>query len=131
MDVFRPTSAWGPGDRSQKKLWLEQKTRKRKFNYILKQILKQTHYFYSLGVFALFQNLPYVYSMYWPINNNGHTLQIHTCMDTTTPLWPIPTTIMPVMDMVTVTINITCNMELNWMLSVSSLNQWKMKNRIW
>ena len=30
MDVFRPTSAWGPGDRSQKKLWLEQKMRKRK-----------------------------------------------------------------------------------------------------
>jgi len=28
MDVFRPTSAWGPGDRSQKKLWLEQKMRK-------------------------------------------------------------------------------------------------------
>ena len=102
-----------------------------RFYFILKQVLKQRHYLLFLEFFALFQNLPYVYSMYWPINNNGHTLQIHTCMDTTTPLWPIPITIMPVMDMVMVTINITCNMELNWMLSVSSLNQWKMKNRIW
>jgi len=25
MDVFRPTPEWGPGDRSQKKLWLEKK----------------------------------------------------------------------------------------------------------
>jgi len=25
MDVFRPTPEWGPGDKSQKKLWLEKK----------------------------------------------------------------------------------------------------------
>ena len=25
MDVFRPTAEWGPGDKSQKKLWLEKK----------------------------------------------------------------------------------------------------------
>ena len=31
MDVFRPTPEWGPGDRSQKKLWLEKKRPRRKF----------------------------------------------------------------------------------------------------
>ena len=33
MDVFRPTPEWGPGDRSQKKLWLEKKRPRREWLY--------------------------------------------------------------------------------------------------
>ena len=29
MDVFRPTAEWGPGDRTQKKMWLEKKRPRR------------------------------------------------------------------------------------------------------
>ena len=37
MDVFRPTEAWGPGDKSQKKLWLEKKRSKRKISLNISQ----------------------------------------------------------------------------------------------
>ena len=43
MDVFRPTPEWGPGDRSQKKLWLEKKRPRRKFMNCMICILINKH----------------------------------------------------------------------------------------
>ena len=58
MDVFRPTSAWGPGDRSQKKLWLEQKMRKRKILLYFKASFKTAALFTFSGVFCIIPKPP-------------------------------------------------------------------------
>ena len=46
MDVFRPTPEWGPGDRSQKKMWLEKKRPRREC--LVESLITELYLFFFL-----------------------------------------------------------------------------------
>ena len=49
MDVFRPTAEWGPGDKSQKKLWLEKKRSRQMMQGYDNPTMAYPYYNYGYG----------------------------------------------------------------------------------